>query len=246
MKDSEFIELLNLYLDHEISEADAARLEAEVQTNLARRRLYRDYCRMQKACKALAFETESVAVSSSKVVPFNPAAARTSRTAAFYTIGGFAAAAACLAIIFVGSGREGTVASTPEANLQPAVAHVAPASQVAAADVTLVAAETAPVQPAPRYDRPPTTLVADPLLLTVNARADGTLTTPVQQANDQFEWIAALQVPPLQQHTAFDPLRFDTVPVPLRPEGGRALGNRSRLTSPIAPAEEMIMLEFRK
>ena len=31
MKDSEFLELLNLYLDHEISPADAARLEAEVR-----------------------------------------------------------------------------------------------------------------------------------------------------------------------------------------------------------------------
>ena len=29
MKDSEFLELLNLYLDHEISPADAARLEAD-------------------------------------------------------------------------------------------------------------------------------------------------------------------------------------------------------------------------
>ena len=36
MKDNEFIELLNLYLDHEISQEDAARLEAEVQRNPAR------------------------------------------------------------------------------------------------------------------------------------------------------------------------------------------------------------------
>ena len=47
MKDSEFIELLNLYLDHEISVADAARLEAEVQGSPARRRVYREYCQMQ-------------------------------------------------------------------------------------------------------------------------------------------------------------------------------------------------------
>ena len=51
MKDSEFIELLNLYLDHEISAADAARLEAEVQTHAAHRAMYQNYCRMQKACK---------------------------------------------------------------------------------------------------------------------------------------------------------------------------------------------------
>ena len=60
MKDSEFIQLLNLYLDHEISGADAARLESEVQTNAARRQIYQQYCRMQKACRMIAadFETE--------------------------------------------------------------------------------------------------------------------------------------------------------------------------------------------
>jgi len=56
MKDSEFLELLNLYLDHEISPADAARLEAEVRASPGRRRTYLQYCRMQKACAALAAE----------------------------------------------------------------------------------------------------------------------------------------------------------------------------------------------
>ena len=50
MKDSEFLELLNLYLDHEITPADAARLEAEVRADPERRRTYLQYCRMQKAC----------------------------------------------------------------------------------------------------------------------------------------------------------------------------------------------------
>ena len=36
MKDPEFIELLNLYVDHEITSVDAARLEAEVAQNPAR------------------------------------------------------------------------------------------------------------------------------------------------------------------------------------------------------------------
>jgi hypothetical protein len=54
MKDSEFIELLNLYLDHEISSADAARLEAEVARHPGRARIYRQYCGMQKACMILA------------------------------------------------------------------------------------------------------------------------------------------------------------------------------------------------
>ena len=33
MKDTKFIELLNLYLDHQISETDAAALEAEIRQN---------------------------------------------------------------------------------------------------------------------------------------------------------------------------------------------------------------------
>ncbi|MGH7996623.1 MAG: anti-sigma factor family protein [Opitutaceae bacterium] len=54
MKDSEFIELLNLYVDQEIDEESARRLEAEVQADPNRRRVYRQYCMMHKACALLA------------------------------------------------------------------------------------------------------------------------------------------------------------------------------------------------
>jgi hypothetical protein len=54
MKDSEFIALLNLYLDHEISSQDAVRLEAEVLSDPKRRRIYTQYCQMDKACSVLA------------------------------------------------------------------------------------------------------------------------------------------------------------------------------------------------
>jgi len=53
MKDSEFLEILNLYLDHEISPEDSARLEAEVMASPDRRRVYMQYCRMHKACTLL-------------------------------------------------------------------------------------------------------------------------------------------------------------------------------------------------
>ena len=80
MKDTEFIQLLNLYLDHEISTADAARLEAEVQNNAGRRHIYQEYCRMQKACRMIAadFQTdpgESGVSAERKVIAFNPAVA---------------------------------------------------------------------------------------------------------------------------------------------------------------------------
>jgi len=43
MKDREFIELLNLYVDREISAEDALRLEREVATDPKRREVYDQY-----------------------------------------------------------------------------------------------------------------------------------------------------------------------------------------------------------
>lgn len=50
MKESKFIELLNLYIDHQISPEDAAVLEEQILQSPARRRTYNQYCRMQRAC----------------------------------------------------------------------------------------------------------------------------------------------------------------------------------------------------
>ena len=57
MNDSRFIELLNLYVDQQITAAEATELEAELQENAERRRTYHQYCRKQKACTQL-FEQE--------------------------------------------------------------------------------------------------------------------------------------------------------------------------------------------
>src|SRR3954452_15409370 len=102
MKDSEFIELLNLYLDHEISAADAARLEAEVTANAKRRQVYQQYCRMQKACKIVGekFVPETAAAPAGNVVAFELATAPARRTS-LYAFGGLLAAAACVALVFV-------------------------------------------------------------------------------------------------------------------------------------------------
>jgi hypothetical protein len=55
MKESKFIELLNLYIDQQISPADAELMENEILRNPHRRRVYTQYCRMQRAC-CLVFE----------------------------------------------------------------------------------------------------------------------------------------------------------------------------------------------
>jgi hypothetical protein len=56
MNERDFLELLNLYVDREISAEDALRLEAEVEANPRRRGIYNEYCKMQKACSMISEE----------------------------------------------------------------------------------------------------------------------------------------------------------------------------------------------
>ncbi len=257
MKDSEFIELLNLYLDHEISAPDAARLEAEVQNNPARRKVYQQYCRMQKGCKLLATdfaaELDSVQTADArhkKVLAFDAAAlevanARRARMGNFYTVGTFAAVAACVAIIFVGRNRqatadEGLLAAQQLAPVKAQVvdAPAAIASTVVTHATTLQTEEMRPVAVAsatvPSGSRPlgaPAvhpfgTLVTDPLLLTGHTQADAFRAAAMQQANAQLAWIPNVQLSPIQQPAPLNDLRFESTPATLRPEG-RALGNRA-------------------
>jgi hypothetical protein len=113
MKESKFIELLNLYVDHHISPDDAALLEAEVRTNPEHRRVYRQYCQIQKACTELgeAFRSDSPApAAASKTVDFNP---RGRRFTAAKTLTGFAAIAACVATALVVRSRLAVPADVP-------------------------------------------------------------------------------------------------------------------------------------
>jgi anti-sigma factor RsiW len=132
MKESKFIELLNLYVDHEISATDAALLEGEVQRNPVRRRIYREYCQMQKACNALAdtFMVTAPEKTARTVV------ARGSRSTwrSFGYFAGSLAAAACLAIVFV--------------NRRPAVHEMASTTPAIAVAATNSAAPRVALQPA--------------------------------------------------------------------------------------------------
>jgi hypothetical protein len=49
MKENRFIELVNLYVDRQISPAEAAELESELQSDARRRQIYQQYCRMHRA-----------------------------------------------------------------------------------------------------------------------------------------------------------------------------------------------------
>lgn len=54
MKDSTFIELLNLYVDGELSQADASLLAQEIAINPERKNVYLQYCRIARAGEILA------------------------------------------------------------------------------------------------------------------------------------------------------------------------------------------------
>ena len=97
MKESKFIELLNLYVDHQISPAEAEQLEAEVKANPERRRVYREYCEMQKGCAVLAENFRSEAPDSNpKLVEFKP---RRLTLGAVAYVGSLVAVAACVAVV---------------------------------------------------------------------------------------------------------------------------------------------------
>lgn len=142
MKDTRFIELLNLYIDRQITPGDAALLEEEILRHRGRRDIYRQYCRMQRACMLLhdtfrvqagdgnaAGEARSAA---GGVVEFAPRPRRW-RPAWIYCAGGLAAAGAVAAALWMLPRREesrlaadpaAAPASTAVASAPPAAAPV--------------------------------------------------------------------------------------------------------------------------
>jgi hypothetical protein len=130
MKEREFIELLNLYVDREISAEDALRLESAVLDDPKRREIYDQYCRMAKACTMLTADTMASA-SEPIAVDFRP-----HRAWGFGPFAaGLAAAAVCAAVIITFKYRASELASLA---LSSPVAVTAPAPVAApAADLDM-------------------------------------------------------------------------------------------------------------
>jgi anti-sigma factor RsiW len=146
MNEPRFIELLNLYVDQQLSPQEAAELEAEIQKNPVRHRTYQQYCRMQKACAQLFEHERSVAPASAaltramadadrKVVAFPDQSTRRSMWPIGFSVGAVAAAA-CVAFVVVrqtntgGPAQSGEVVATVESapSVQAPVAAIAVAA----------------------------------------------------------------------------------------------------------------------
>ena len=112
MKESRFIELLNLYIDQEISPEEAALLEQEILRNSQRRKIYVQYCRMHRGSALLFDRYRAGGVPSGdklaqaardvdeKVVLF-PQTVPTRTMRRWGVAAGLAAAAACVALVLV-------------------------------------------------------------------------------------------------------------------------------------------------
>ncbi len=140
MKDHRFIELVNLYIDRQISPEQAAELERELQANPRRRQVYGQYCRMHKATK-LVYESfrqdaerEAPAPVGRGGVLVRLESARRRRHRWAYAAAGMAAAA-CFALIVVRMNPEDESQSAVQVAATPAPAGamtVAPTPQVPA------------------------------------------------------------------------------------------------------------------
>ncbi len=213
MNDSEFIEYLNLYLDHEITAADAARLEAEVQRSPERRRIYRDYCRMQKACMVLAkdFNDEAASAAAQERGTLElEGARRFSWGTGVWGAAGLFAVAACVALVFIANRKPG---ASPVG--RPVVSSVAPelemgvivgrseniAAQASfARSVTVPASRRSELQPGLALG----SLSLGQSIAGGESPAEGSLPA-------QFDWMSSLQIAPMQR-MELEGFRFEARP----------------------------------
>lgn len=138
MKESRYIELLNLYVDNQLTPAEAAELETEVQSSPERRRTYSQYCRMQKACTLLFEADRSLAPKTAAAVMAirNPESRVLHRRDSLFgwrglRLTGWATAAACAVFIGVrflpdGPASSPDVPATLASTSRSAVAQSAP------------------------------------------------------------------------------------------------------------------------
>jgi hypothetical protein len=190
MKESKFIELLNLYVDHEITPAEAGELEAEIQRDPSRREVYLQYCRIQKGCTLLAdkFRTEAPE-------PAVAMAAPRRSTPKWAYAGGLLAAAAAVAFVLTTQSR--TPATSPDVNT--------PAPQLA---VAATPTNARPVQqPTLRMDFQPV-LVSHTLHLN-GLSADAEPAAVAVNDEPRLDWLQNVHLTPLRSIPAED-LRFDT------------------------------------
>jgi hypothetical protein len=147
MKDNRFIELLNLYIDRQITAEETAELESEIQSSPQRQAVYRQYCQIHTATKQVyasfrASSSDQPAVEPGHTGVIELFENRRRRTNWVHYAGGLTAAA-CLALVFMRHNPATPVETPTIATARQTVAAIAPAVAPVEAR-TPVAAEPAP------------------------------------------------------------------------------------------------------
>jgi hypothetical protein len=220
MKESRFIELINLYIDRQIGPEEAAELEAEIARSPSHRRTYLQYCRMHRAC-TLLFENfhapatslnQALTQAESKVTAFPARGYRLARI----SLGAGLAAAACVAFMLVNR-----PASTPAPAAKPGVNEVAQVNVPTEAFHLAAAARPAEFK---------TVMTANKFSLTNNQAA--------QRA--AFDWMRQIELSPMpaadNNGNMFVP-QAEAQPSDLR---------FTRVRNPDQPAAEMMAFEFQR
>lgn len=198
MKENRFIELLNLYVDHQIAPEEAAELEAEILRSPERRKMYQDYCRMQRACGMLfdrerqsapaSFALEKSLQETERKITAVPSRRKTGWGAYQTAFAGLTAMAACVAVVLL---RPGASPVAPSENPAPIAAIPTvnpPAAFVAQSSVPLVPS----VALAPRTAAGFQPVMASQVFTTRDS------TAPTDRA-DGTEWMQQVQLPPVQR-----------------------------------------------
>lgn len=153
MKDNRFIELVNLYIDRQITGEEMETLEAEMQSNPRRRAIYRQYCQMHRATTMVyeSFRTEGAEQpadllrTDAKIARFENKSANRRKHWTYYATG---LAAACVALAFARvtfTRSSATQQDTPTlATTQPAKATVAVVAQIPSPAPVVEQAKAAP------------------------------------------------------------------------------------------------------
>jgi hypothetical protein len=226
MKESRFIELINLYIDRQIGPEEAAELEAEIARSPAHRRTYLQYCRMHRAC-TLLFEnfhapaaslTKDLSQAEGKVTAFPTRGYRLARLA----LGAGLAAAACAAFVLV---NHPASLSTPAAKSS--------VGEVAQVNVPPESFHLVAVNPNVRPAEFKTVMAANKFSLANNRAA-----SDAQRA--AFDWMKQIELSPMpvvdNSETVFGP-QAETPSSDLR---------FSHLRNPDQPAAEMTAFEFQR
>lgn len=249
MNEPRFIELLNLYVDQQLSAQEAAELESEIKLSPTRRRTYQQYCRMQKACTQL-FENERSAAPAStalaramaeadrKVVTFPEQAVRRPVWATGFSFAAVAAAACVAFVVVRQTDRQSKMANegAPVATTANTPAVSSPIIPTAAIAATITTAQ-------------PTAEVTEefkPIFTTPALRSKG-------KAEEFFVAGASVNASTLEwtQHVQFKPVRkVSSEDFVFGTQDNRAtdktINARFNANGSEEPAEEMTVLMFQK